>query len=187
MISRAAKLVVYAACIGLFGLVTGAQLWVWRSGANYRLNTTPSMPVGLWAVSRRTPAMDQLRRGEAVSVCLPLLVAIPARRRGYVSGGECPGRTTPMLKTIAAIPGDIVTVSSSGMAVNGHVLPHSRPLTRDEKGRPLFAVPVGSYIVPATVVWLYASHDPRSFDSRYYGAIPARNVIGHAWPLLVLK
>jgi conjugative transfer signal peptidase TraF len=187
MIARAAKLGGYGACLGLFGLATAAQVWVWYEDANYRLNTTPSMQVGLWAVSRHAPEPAQIRRGEIVSVCLPLSVGIPARLRGYVSGGECPGQTTPMLKTIAAVPGDTVTVSTRGMAVNGQLLPHSQALEYDEKHRPLSTVPAGTYVVPPTIVWLYASHDPRSFDSRYYGGIPERNMMGDAWPLLVMR
>ena len=187
MIWRLAKLVGYAGCLGLFGLVMAAQLWVWNAGATYRLNTTPSMPIGLWAVSRRAPEPERLVRGAVVAICLPMSVGIPARLRGYVSGGECPGRTTPMLKTIAAIGGDTVRVSPNGMSVNGVLLPHSRALSRDGKGRPLSSIAPGTYMVPRTVIWLYAAHDPRSFDSRYYGGLPARDVMGHAWPLLVMR
>jgi type IV secretory pathway protease TraF len=35
-------------------------------------------------------------------------------------------------------------------------------------------------------VWLLSGHDPRSFDSRYFGAIPTANVRGVARPLWVL-
>ena len=187
MIGRLAKLGGYAGCLGLFGLVMAAQLWVWSTGATYRLNTTPSMPIGLWAVSRHAPEPAQLVRGAVVAICLPMSVGIPARLRGYVSGGECPGQTTPMLKSIAAVEGDTVTVSGSGMSVNGVLLPHSRALSRDGKGRPLSSIAPGTYVVPSTVIWLYAAHDRRSFDSRYYGGLPARSVMGRAWPLLVMR
>ena len=184
---RLAKLVGYGGCLGLFGLATAAQLWAWRADATYRLNATPSMPIGLWAVSRRPPAPKTLARGTIVAICLPMSVGIRARERGYVSGGECPGGTTPMLKTIAAVTGDTVTVSTDGMSVNGVHLPRSNALTQDSKGRPLVGMAIGTYHVPWTVVWLYAGHDPRSYDSRYYGGLPTSNIIGSAWPLLVLK
>jgi conjugative transfer signal peptidase TraF len=185
MIARAAKFSGYGFCLALFGTVVAGQIWSWETDATYRLNTTPSMQLGFWAVSRHSPT--QLTRGETVSVCLPLSIGIPARLRGYVGGGECPGATTPMLKSIAAVPGDTVTMSTEGMAVNGRLLPHSAALQRDDRGRPLPAVPYGTYVVPDTAIWLYAGHDPRSFDSRYYGAIPAHNVMGEAWPLLTMR
>ena len=184
---RAARVCGYGACLSLFGLMTAAQLWAWQTDATYRLNTTPSMPVGLWAVNRRRPAAPELERGMVVAICLPTSVGIQARQRGYVSGGECPGGTTPMLKTIAALAGDSVTVSASGISVNGVHLPHSHALTRDSRGRPLVGMAAGTYAVPQAEVWLYAGHDPRSFDSRYYGGLPTSNIIGSAWPLFVQR
>ncbi|WP_171034216.1 conjugative transfer signal peptidase TraF [Lichenicoccus roseus] len=179
------RLLGYGVCLSLFGLVTAAQGWAWHANATYRLNMTPSMPVGLWAVSRRPPA--QLTRGSIVAICLPMSIGIPARERGYVTGGECPGQTMPMLKTIAAVPGDIVAISTRGLSVNGVLLAHSQALGRDSKGRPLTGMAIGTYSVRQSVFWLYAGHDPRSFDSRYYGGLPGKNVIGYAWPLLVLQ
>jgi type IV secretory pathway protease TraF len=50
-------------------------------GLGFRLNETPSVPVGLWRVS----AIAVLERGRVVSFCPPATnVFLEARRRGYL-------------------------------------------------------------------------------------------------------
>jgi type IV secretory pathway protease TraF len=41
--------------------------------------------------------------------------------------------------------------------------------------------------VPADTVWLLSGHDPRSFDSRYFGAVPAASIQGIARPIWVVE
>ena len=147
-----------------------------------RLNPTASMPVGLWRVS----AVDgPLHRGETVSLCLPTAVSALARQRGYIDGGECPGDYAPLLKPIAAVAGDVVEVGQGGISVNGVQLRDSAALAHDEAGRPLQAVPDGRYVVPTGFVWVISEHNPLSFDSRYFGPVPASNVLGRASPVFV--
>ena len=43
----------------------------------------------------------------------------------------------------------------------------------------------GAYQVKPGEVWLLSGHDPRSFDSRYFGSVPAVNVQGVARPVWV--
>jgi type IV secretory pathway protease TraF len=45
----------------------------------------------------------------------------------------------------------------------------------------------GGYSVPAGEVWLLSGHDPRSFDSRYFGAVPVTNIQGVARPIWVVE
>ena len=94
-----------------------------------RLNVTPSMPVGIY---RLAPVPQTgLQRGMLVAVCAPLKAAQLGRRRAYLSGGQCAGDTEPLLKTVVAIAGDIVSTSKSGITVNGRLLPDSRPVSFD--------------------------------------------------------
>src|SRR4030088_1028661 len=46
-------------------------------------------------------------------------------------------RELPLLKRVAALAGDVFSVSSSGVSINGKLLPNSAPLFHDEAGRPL--------------------------------------------------
>ena len=92
-----------------------------------------------------------------------------------------------MLKYVAAISGDTITLDEQGISVNGVHQPNSKPMAEDGAGRPLR--PAGGYpyapLGPG-FVWLLTPR-PNSFDSRYFGAVPAGRIRGTAAPLLVWK
>jgi len=44
-----------------------------------------------------------------------------------------------------AVPGDVVDLAPTGFVVNGVVIPNTRPLAADSKGRPLTHWPFGRY------------------------------------------
>lgn len=150
-----------------------------------RVNTTASMPRGIWRVAA---AGTRIARGDIVSVCLPDSPAVrEAGLRGYIPTGVCPAGHEPLIKPIAAIAGDVVTVRPRDIAVNGEAIAGSAPLYGDSAGRPLHPMPTGVYRVPSGAVWLLSGHDPRSFDSRYFGAVPAANIQGVARPVWVVE
>ena len=153
--------------------------------AGLRINTTPSMPRGVWTiVSARTAP----KRGDIVAVCLPHGAALrQALRRGYIAAGPCPDKAEPLVKPVGAVGGDLVTVSVNGISVNQAPVANTAALARDEAGRVLHPVPAGSYPVAPDDAWLLSGHDPRSFDSRYFGAVPIADVVGVARPLWVLR
>jgi conjugative transfer signal peptidase TraF len=151
-------------------------------GAGLHWNLSPSMPAGIWRVATfHGPAL----RGEAVALCLPRVPAAIGRIRGYLDAGDCPNNVEVLIKTVAAIHGDQVTMSDDGITVNGVLLRNSRPMASDDLGRPLLAMPNGSYVVGDGEVWIISGHDPRSYDSRYFGAVPISNIRGRAMPLLI--
>jgi len=140
--------------------------------AGLRLNLTGSLPVGLYLASRAVPV-----RGAIVLACLPPPVAAFARDRGYVPrGGGCPGDVLPLGKPVLAVAGDTVTVTSSGLLVNGIPIPNSRPLATDRKGRALPRLAIGRYVVRPGSLWIVSSYSPFSFDSRYFGTVETRQV-----------
>lgn len=154
-------------CLGI-PLALVAAGWL----AGLRLNLTGSLPVGLYLASRATPV-----RGAIVLTCLPPDVAAFAKERGYVpGGGGCPGGVVPVGKPILAIRGDTVTVTLSGLLVNGVPVPNSQPLEVDRKGRPLPRVAVGTYVVARGELWVLSRYSRFSFDSRYFGAVQASQV-----------
>jgi conjugative transfer signal peptidase TraF len=149
--------------------------------AGLRINHTASLPVGLWRI---TLLRGAIARGDIVSVCPPDTADFrAARARGYVPYGSCPGGYEPLLKPVAAIAGDIVSVTPDGLLVNGGVLPGSAPLPADSAGRPLPGYPVGTFTVVEGQLWLVSNYNAASFDSRYFGAMPASLVTGVARPL----
>jgi conjugative transfer signal peptidase TraF len=168
--------------------MVGAMMMASLMGANVvglRINSTPSMPRGLWqVVANDTP----LRRGEIVTVCPPdtKLIRLGAAR-GYILAGRCPGGYEPLVKPIAATTDDQVAVSAAGVTVNGLPVQGTAQLAHDSAGRPLPPFPAGTYRVPPGQVWLLSGHDARSFDSRYFGPVPDANVLGVARPVWVAR
>jgi conjugative transfer signal peptidase TraF len=117
-----------------------------------------------------------MRRG-IVLVCLPPPTAAFARSRGFVPKGSCADGSAPIGKTVAAIYGDTVEIGSTGIAVNGHRLPNSRPLSVDAKKRSLQAFAPGRYVVGRDDMWLVSSYSARSFDSRYFGPVNIARIV----------
>jgi conjugative transfer signal peptidase TraF len=148
-----------------------------------RINDSASMPVGLW-VERPAPA--QLTRGLIVIWCAPNAGAFhEAHERGYMDDGSCPSGYAPLLKPVAAIPGDTVRVDREGLRVNGVLLAHTQALQKDPRGRALPHLAPGEYRVEPGEIWLVSTCHPGSFDSRYLGALDASRVRGTVVPLWV--
>lgn len=155
-------------------LLLGGLLLALRYAAEvggYRFNLSPSMPLGLWRVVA-TPPTDY-RRGQAVVVCPPIDAP-------FLPRGGCPLGMQPLLKQLVGLPGDVVTVTPAGVSVNGQRLPHSAPLTQTADGQPL---PQQRGSGRLNGFWLYGTDSPRSFDSRYFGAVPLHCLRGVVRPL----
>src|SRR5216684_1922633 len=147
--------------------------------AGLRLNLTGSLPVGLYRA-----APGPLVRGARVLVCLPPRVAAFARARGYVPrGGLCPGGVLPIGKPVFALPGDTVTVTASGLRVNGVPVPNSLALATDHRGRPLPRLAPGSQVVRPGTVWVVSGYARASFDSRYFGPVALAAVRSYLRPI----
>ncbi|MBB5577043.1 conjugative transfer signal peptidase TraF [Rhizobium paranaense] len=144
----------------------------------YRINLTPSEPLGLWRIA----ALDRaVSAGDLVFICPPQApVMHEARRRGYLRSGTCPGGVAPLIKTVIAVPGQHVDIGA-GVTIDGHAIPFSDLVRRDGKGRPM--VPYSGGVVPAQSVFL---HSPfrSSYDSRYFGPLPVSGILGLAQPVL---
>lgn len=148
------------------------------------INTTDSLPRGLWI---ETPSHG-IVRGDFALICLPDTPAVKVgQARGYIASGSCPTGQEVVLKPVAAVPGDIVTVSPMGVAVNDQPIDNSAALVHDGDGKGLAGYPPGAYAVPPDRIWLVSSHNPRSFDSRYFGPVPTAGVLKTARPLWVFN
>lgn len=127
------------------------------------------------------------KTAETVFLCLPEDPARLALDRGYITPGSCPGGYELLLKSIAALPGDQVVVSDGGISVNQNPLPNTMRQRNDSANRKMKAIDDGVYVVGDGEVWVISGHDPLSYDSRYFGPIPLKNIQGHATPVLVGK
>lgn len=134
--------------------------------AGARINTTRSIPIGLYWVSDTEAGI-----GAYVRFCPPDIDAMAmAKQRGYISAGFCPGDYGYAMKLISAVAGDTVTIDSGGVTVNGRLLPFSRPRAVDAAGRPLPELRA-NYTLEADQVLLMSDISNTSFDGRYYGPV----------------
>jgi len=92
------------------------------------VNRTHSLPVGLYYWSD-----VPIKKGSIV--LFKPDQSTPLQQLGINRGYEV--RKLPLLKRVVALAGDVVSVSSSGVSINGQLLPNSAPLFDDEAGRPL--------------------------------------------------
>jgi conjugative transfer signal peptidase TraF len=137
-----------------------------------RINFTSSLERGFYVVSQRPSA-------NLVEFCPEGEPAATSLERGYrTPGGTCPDGGSPLLKPIAAVPGDEVEVTSYGVRVNGKLIPNSGVHFKDHRGRPLKPWPTGKYIVPTGKLWVLSDFNSWSFDSRYFGPIPS-SIVQH--------
>jgi conjugative transfer signal peptidase TraF len=146
----------------------GARL---PAALGYCLNLTPSEPVGIYrrvAGGAQPNALVLLRQ--------PHDSAAPILER-YLPAN------IPLIKRIAAIPGEVVETSARGVRVNGILWPDSAPLTHDQEGRSLQPYPFGTYRVAAGQLWVMSNH-PRGLDSRYFGPVTESSVISPLVPIV---
>lgn len=135
--------------------------------AGVRINTTKSIPVGLYWASDAP-----VEKGAYVLFCPPQAdVFDEAKERGYIGAGFCEGGYGYMMKRVLAAKGDAVTVSDDGVRVNGELLPYSAPFQADKVGRPLPRYQSDDYILGEAEVLLMSDVSATSFDGRYFGPI----------------
>lgn len=134
-------------------------------------NASASAPIGLYGVTPGAP----LKRGDMVIAWAPAGPRALAAQRHYLPGN------VPLVKRVAAVPGERICAIGSGIFVGGRLVAERR--TRDAAGRPL---PWWRGCVTLKDGALLLLMDaPASFDGRYFGPTSAPDVVGKATPLWV--
>nr|WP_197980341.1 MULTISPECIES: conjugative transfer signal peptidase TraF [unclassified Rhizobium] len=164
---------------GLGGAIAALATIAYMGG--FRLNLTPSEPFGLWRiVTLQRPA----KVGDLVFICPPATASFEeARRRGYVRPGLCPSGFAPLIKTVAALPGQHIEIGAD-ITVDGKPLASSIVRASDGEGRPMTPFKIG--IVPLRHLFLHSSF-ASSYDSRYFGPVPDTGLLGLARPVLTFE
>ena len=162
-LSGRARLLLRARPLGFAAVVLCAGALLSRLGLT--VNFTASLPRGVYQRVHPT-----LQRGSLVLVCLPESRAAFACERGYLGPGSCPGGTEPLGKRVAALEGDEVELTYLGLYVNGRLLPGTAPLSVDSRGRPMPCPEKTRLELAPREILVFTSH-PKSFDSRYFGAL----------------
>ncbi|EAT8674963.1 TPA: conjugative transfer signal peptidase TraF [Escherichia coli] len=172
------KITRYAA-IGVVSVsLIGAAVCGLGYAAGLRINTTKSIPVGLYKISDKTP-----EKGDYVIFCPPQRdIFSMAQQRGYIGSGFCPGGYGEMMKRILAAKGDEVAFRDDGVYVNGNLLPYSKPFSVDPGGRNLPALRE-VYTLGKSELLLMTDRSPSSFDGRYFGAVTTSQIISAVSPV----
>ena len=128
-------------------------------------NASPSVAIGLYGVAHRRPDS-----GELALVRLPDTIAQFADRRGYLP------RSSLLIKPVAATVGDRVCRFGADVFVRSQFV--ARAATENE------SLPTwhGCRTLKGGELFLLTDH-PESFDSRYFGPLHAKHVIGTAVPI----
>lgn len=164
------------AMLRLISVAVTAMISIFAVGwfGGYRINTSPSYPLGLWRIQ---PLIRDVRVGDRVFICPPDNdVFRTAKERGYLRVGLCFGGFGPLIKTVAATAGHRVEVIES-VTIDDRPLAHSQIAKLDGQSRPLSRFTGG--IVPHGFVFVHSSF-VGSYDSRYFGPIPQSGVLGFA-------
>lgn len=125
-------------------------------------NASHSVPLGLYGNKHRQPDM-----GELALVRLPEAIAQLADQYGYLP------RSALLIKPVAATAGDCVCRFGAEVFVRGELLARTAAASA-----PLPAWQ-GCRTLKSGEFFLLADH-PASFDSRYFGPLHAKHVIGTA-------
>ena len=132
-------------------------------------NASASAPIGLWRV---VPGA-QVQRGDMVVVRLEQPWRGFAARRHYLPAN------VPLLKRIAAEPGDRVCAYQAWIFVKGRLAAIRRHADRAGRALPWWH---GCRTLRDGAM-LLLTDDPASFDGRYFGLTERRAVVGKAVPL----
>ncbi len=158
--------------------------------AGIRINLTSSMPLGLYYFSSSS-TINWPKRGDIVAVCLPENIAKEGLKRHYLFYGHCHSNgavhSMAVLKKVIAVPNDEVIVTDTQMIVNGRGYFAPQQAT-DSNNLPVTHFIHKRFYSHVTGFWLYGENSPvRSWDSRYYGGIARKHIIGAYKPLWVSR
>jgi len=148
--------------MGVISIVTFVPKVIWNASA--------STPIGFYTIDPDpSPQLTDL-----VAIRAPEPLASFMVERGYI------GRGVPLMKRVAALPGQRVCRSGHDITVDAVKL--GEALDRDSSGRPL-PVWQGCRVVADGELFLMNWQVRDSLDGRYFGPLPATAVIGRAIPL----
>lgn len=143
-----------------------------REYALFFINETASLPRGLYM---KIPAWD-FKEGDYVVYQPTLCAQEIANRRGWLESDGL------LLKQVGALSGTEYRISpkTGSFFIRDQYYGKAYPVDREGKEMPvsygLFIVPKDSFLPVGTA--------PRSFDGRYTGTVPLKNIVAKVVPLL---
>jgi conjugative transfer signal peptidase TraF len=139
-----------------------APLFVWNASA--------SAPLGLYGIDIGAEPM----RGDMVIARVPVDMRMLAASRRYIPAD------VPLVKHVAAVPGDTVCASGIRVTIDGKAAAIRRALDGMGRVLPWWS---GCHLLRQGDIFLLSPAVPASFDGRYFGVSSRSDVIGVARPL----
>lgn len=143
----------------------------------------PPAPRVVWNASASAPrGLYRVSPGAAISAGDTVIARTPAPWRALAARRHYLPSNVPLVKRVAATRGDRVCARGRTITINGTVAATRR--SRDGDGR---ALPWwnGCRRLHNGEAFLLMAGKPDSFDGRYFGPTPARDIVGTArllWP-----
>ena len=141
-------------------LIIPVPLFIW--------NASESVPIGWYLVAKRQPMI-----GEIAVIKLTDWVQIYASSRGYLP------QNVWLLKPVFAVYPSIICRFGSHVFVNGKQVAKAKIGDKMHRVLPVWK---GCIALSSTKYFVLGKHRD-SFDSRYFGPIEKRQVVGTAFPL----
>lgn len=159
-----------AVAVAVAAIVAGAAL---GTGApQVLINTTPSEPPGLYVKTRQTPATGRIVAFDTPPAAFPYA----DRRLAYL-------HRMPLLKAVAAGPGDLVCTLNGALEIDGRV---RAPIVQADRDGVVLPHWRACRRLAADEVFVFSGRVPNSFDSRYFGPVHRTAIRGVFAPLVVL-
>jgi len=119
-------------------------------------------------VDKLTPHFDGYHRGDIIVFAPPANAEIQAGK--------------PYIKRIVGVAGDRVAIANGRVTVNGTALDEPYLFAVDGTAQPTTSHgETSTWTIPADSLFVMGDHRERSADSRDFGPILVRDVIGRAW------
>ncbi len=158
--------------LGFVTLIYGVKLLISLAGIKLIINLTDSAPHGVYAVV----PLNELKKGTFIVFPVPFSVRHELGVRAWLRDD------VPLIKPVAALPGEKVCVSDAEVIVAGQ---KGGPVfSRDYLGLPLPRLR-GCFSIRAGSVFPLSTFSDRSFDGRYLGPIHRGDIIGEAVPIIL--
>jgi signal peptidase I len=161
------------------GFQLSERFAVYASGRTFSIPTismAPTITSGDFVMSSRaTYWFGSPRRGDIVA---------------FLETDSKPGKNADFYaKRVVGLPGDLLSSDGEEILVNGHryLRPGSSGCLRCYPGSPFLGRYGDSLKVPSNAVFLLGDNSGKSEDSRFFGPVPLKNVVGKIeliyWPI----
>lgn len=159
--------------MGSAAILVSITLLIWRQwGPKLLINETASEPLGVY---RLVPHEESnYRRGMFV------VFPVPRELRAIVYGRHWMRNGIPFLKELLGMPGDRVCVFADRLEINTEAI--GPVFERDSTGQSL-PQQRGCFIVQPGYFFAASHYLDKSFDGRYFGALPLSEIQGEARPV----